>query len=141
MTAPTLASTTLTSLTVQQLPPTLDGDSEVTRYILYTKAEYENTYSQVYAGQSLSYQVQLLSTGFNYRFKVRSDNAEGFSALSAASSNFITALAPTVPLNLDLEGRTATSITIQWDQPLSNGGIPLLGFKIYMAIGRLTTHS
>jgi hypothetical protein len=50
MTAPTLVSTTLTSLTVQWLPPTLDGDSEVTRYILYMKAEYENTYSQVYAG-------------------------------------------------------------------------------------------
>ena len=57
------------------------------------------------------------------------------SSLSTASSNFITALAPSTPLNLDLVGRTATSISFKWDQPLSNGGIPLVGFNIYMATG------
>lgn len=40
--APTLVTKTLTSLTVQWLPPTNDGDSEVIRYILYMKAEFES---------------------------------------------------------------------------------------------------
>lgn len=40
--APTLVTRTKTSLTVQWYPPTSDGDSEVQRYILYIKAEYES---------------------------------------------------------------------------------------------------
>jgi len=41
MTAPTLVSTTLTSLTVQWQKPTLDGDSEVIRYLLYIKPDFD----------------------------------------------------------------------------------------------------
>ena len=135
MTAPTLVAKTLNSISVQWLPPTSDGDAVIDRYILYIKAEFETTYHEIYSGRSTTYTATLLSTGFNYQFKVRSVNAAGPSDLSPASSSIITALGPSVPLNLDLVSRSDTSITFKWDPPLSDGGLNLLGYKVYMAIG------
>jgi fibronectin type 3 domain-containing protein len=86
LTAPTLVSKTLNSLTVQWAAPTSDGDSEIERYILYIKAEFESTYHEIYRGKSTSYKATLLTTGFNYQFKVRAINAAGMSDLSPASS-------------------------------------------------------
>lgn len=64
--APTLVTKTQTSLTVQWYAPASDGDSEVERYILFIKAEYENSYKEIYSGKSLSYTADQLATGFNY---------------------------------------------------------------------------
>lgn len=75
------------------------------------KADYESQYKQIYQGKRTSYTATLLNTGFNYQFKVSAVNAAGVSALSAASSPFITALAPSVPLALDLMSRSASHIT------------------------------
>lgn len=97
------------------------------------KAEYESSYKEIYSGKSTSYKATLLSTGFYYQFKVRAVNVAGKSDYSSASSLIITALAPSVPLNLDLTSRTSTSITFNWNAPLSNGGLELTGYKIYMA--------
>lgn len=66
---------------------------------------------------------------------MRAVNAAGPSVLSPASSNFITALGPSVPLNLDLVSRSDSAITFKWDTPLSDGGLNILGYKVYMAIG------
>lgn len=99
------------------------------------KAEYESSYKEIYSGKSTSYTASLLNTGFNYQFKVRAVNAAGYSDLSSASSLFITALEPSVPLNLDLVSRSDSSIQFKWSPPLNDGGLNLLGYKVYMAAG------
>ncbi len=66
---------------------------------------------------------------------MRAVNAAGASELSAASSNIITALGPSVPLNLDLVSRSDSAITFKWDTPLSDGGLNIQGYNVYMAIG------
>ena len=75
------------------------------------KPEFESNYREVYSGKSNSYIATLLATGFNYQFKVKAINGAGDSELSPASTMFITALGPSSPLNLDLLGRSDTSIT------------------------------
>ncbi len=133
--APTLVTRTLTSLTVQWYPPASDGDSEVERYILLMKAEFESQYRQVYSGKSLSYTAAYLQTGFNYQFKVRAVNARGTSDPSPASASFITALKPSVPLNLKLVSRSKSAITFSWEPPTDKGGLELTGYKVYVAEG------
>ena len=60
MTAPTRVTHDLNSITVQWVAPTDDGKSEVTRYLLYAKPDYQASYTVVFAGLALSYRVQLL---------------------------------------------------------------------------------
>jgi hypothetical protein len=81
--APTLVTKGKDFITVKWLPPTDMGGSEVTKYILYARPEYDPTYKQIYAGIALTFQFTaaefpaILVSGFNYQFKVRSVNAAG----------------------------------------------------------------
>lgn len=40
MTSPIEVTHDLTSITVKWMPPAVNGDSDVTKYVLYVKAEY-----------------------------------------------------------------------------------------------------
>lgn len=60
MAAPTRVTHDLNSVTLQWTAPTSDGASEVTRYLLYVKADYESTYKLAFTGLALSYRVELL---------------------------------------------------------------------------------
>jgi len=133
MAAPTRVTHDLTSITLQWTAPTADGDSDVTQYILYSKADFETTYSQVYKGMALTYKVSSLKTGFEYQFKVRSGNASGLSEFSAASTSIITALVPQPPTGIVLVARSASEITFEWVSPEDRGGVELDGFNVYMA--------
>ena len=66
MSAPTFVANTETSITVQWTTPTSDGDSSVIKYVLYMKAEYSSSYTEIYNGPSTSYTATLLATGFYY---------------------------------------------------------------------------
>ncbi len=95
--APTFVTKTKTSLTVQWYYPASNGASEILRYILFIKAEYESQYREIYSGKSLSYTAEQLITGFNYQFRVKAVNARGASDWSSASVPMITALKPDIP--------------------------------------------
>jgi hypothetical protein len=64
------------------------------------KADYETSYSEVYAGMSLSFNTTNLRPGFYYQFKIQSANVMGSSELSPASSQILTAVLPSVPIGL-----------------------------------------
>ena len=115
--------------------PASDGDSEVERYILFIKAEYETSYREIYSGKSLSYTADQLPTGFNYQFRVKAVNARGVSDWSPASVPMITALKPEIPQNLKLIKRSESAITFQWESPVGNGGLELVGYMVYVAKG------
>jgi Fibronectin type III domain len=133
MAAPTEVTHDLTSITVEWLPPTQDGDSDVTKYVLMMKAEYQTQYTQVYSGHALSYRAVLLQPGFEYRFKVRAVNLAGPSSVSQASDAIITALFPDAPSGLTLVARSSLAITFRWTSPVNTGGVKLSGYHIYMA--------
>ena len=133
--APTRVTHTQASITLQWAPPASDGDSEITKYVLYAKADFETSYSPIYAGLSLQYQATSLLTGFEYQFKVRAVNALGQSELSAASAAILTALKPDPPTGLTLTARSVEQVSFEWKVPEDKGGIELSGFNIYMAEG------
>ena len=133
MDAPTRVTHTQTSITLAWSVPDTDGDSEVIRYDLYGKADYESVYSQVFSGMALQTEIKDLLPGFYYQFKIRSVNILGESDFSAASVAVLTALQPGVPTGLTLVSRSDSEIAIKWDAPEDRGGIKLTGFNIYMA--------
>lgn len=47
----------------------------------------------------------------------------------------ITALKPGIPQNLKLIKRSESAITFQWESPVDNGGLELIGYKVYVAEG------
>lgn len=51
--APTRVTHTQTSVTMQWTVPDSDGDSEVLRYDLLAKADFESSFSLVYSGMAL----------------------------------------------------------------------------------------
>ena len=57
MAAPVEVTHDTSSITVKWTPPSDNGKSEVTRYLLYIMADYEASYRLVFAGLSLSYRV------------------------------------------------------------------------------------
>jgi hypothetical protein len=139
--APALVGKGTDFITVDWVAPAWNGGTEITKYILYIKADYETSYQQVYAGISLEFKItalqfpSILHEGFYYQFKVRSVNSRGLSPLSPASAQMITAQEPSAPQNLTLQSRSDTSLIFSWEPPLDFGGVALLGYKVYVAEG------
>ena len=55
--------------------------------------------------------------------------------MSELSSGVLIADKPSPPTNLRVSYRNSSSITIQWDPPIDNGGVTLTGYIIEMAKG------
>lgn len=66
MTAPVQVTYDKNSVTVSWNAPQSTGSSPILRYNLFSKADYESSFTQVYTGLTLSYKVQGLETGFYY---------------------------------------------------------------------------
>ncbi|CAE7949925.1 Ttn, partial [Symbiodinium sp. KB8] len=48
------------------------------------------------------------------------------------TSIYYSATYPTAPLNLALAASTLISVTLSWDPPSDTGGMPILGYKVFM---------
>ena len=95
------------------------------------KAEFDTLYNEVFRGFSYSYKVSHLTEGFEYRFRVSAVNAAGESVISDPSDKIYTAFVPSTPPAPIVVKRSSTAITLEWDDPESNGGQPLTGFHVY----------
>lgn len=81
-----------------------------------------------------------LTTGTSYTTTVRAVNAIGESADSAS----VAVNAGTVPSkisNVFLSASTATSVTVGWDAPSSNGGLTITQYNIYYDVGQTGSFS
>lgn len=64
MVAPVELTHDKTSVILKWMSPIFDGASPITSYVLYAKAEYESTFTEVYSGMTLFHNVTGLVTGF-----------------------------------------------------------------------------
>lgn len=133
LTAPQLVSQSQYSITVSWVAPTNTGSSAVKYYILYMKPEYSSTYVQVYVGLSKFYTATISDPGFAYLFEVQAVNEAGASDLSSPSAPIYAAVVPDPPVQIQLVSRSQTQIKISWSQPIDNGGMPITGYKVYVA--------
>jgi hypothetical protein len=139
--APALVARGKDFIAVEWASPGSAGGSPISKYLLYARAEYEATYSQVYAGIALAFRLSaaqypaLLRPGYEYYFKVRSVNEAGQSPLSDPSAPILAAEAPTAPQNVSLVSRSASRLELAWTRPADAGGAELLGYRVYVAEG------
>ena len=106
-------------------------------YILYIMDPRYGQWVQVFNGEQdyptvTSYIVrQNISGGLPYRFKVVAAYLNGYSPASSESMIYsCTQPADLGPPTLVLA--TSTAFTLQWKQPLDNGGCSIEGFALYI---------
>jgi hypothetical protein len=73
--------------------------------------------------------------GNNYKFKILAENSAGPSLISPESNFIIAAVPPGAPTNVVRLNADQTFITIGWLAPSSNGGTPIIGYKILWDAG------
>lgn len=106
------------------------GGSAVLSYTLAIFLENQED-QVVYHGSVLSAVVEGLTAGTEYQFKVKATTLVGDSPWSANQFSFLIVDEPSPPLNLELITFDAAHVSFKWQQPISSGGQPLTGFKIY----------
>jgi hypothetical protein len=131
--APTAVSaleTTPTSASISFTPPTSNGGSAITSYIVTTSPG-----GATVAGASSPISVTGLTTGSTYTFTVAAVNIAGTGASSSASNALIMgATVPGAPTNV-----TGTSgnnqVSIAFTAPSNNGGAPITSYQVVASPG------
>lgn len=71
-----------------------------------------------------------LEPGRTYTFHIKSTNLVGDSEYSDMFS-FLMVDRPNKPLDLQVESFNDLQLVLKWALPLSNGGQPILGYRVY----------
>lgn len=81
--------------------------------------------------KTFTYKFTGLIASLTYQIKIQAVNEIGSSVMSERAYLVCADLpgAPSAPI---LEGTTATSISVAWNEPASDGGAPISGYKLYM---------
>nr|XP_006823014.1 PREDICTED: titin-like [Saccoglossus kowalevskii] len=124
-----------TSITLSWTPPDDDGGSPVTGYIVETKEQFSVRWSQVNKTSiaDLTYIVKALKEGSTYEFRVCAENKAGVGKPSDSIGPLTPKPKYTVP---DAPGKPkvmevqATSMTIRWMEPESDGGSKITNYVI-----------
>ncbi len=136
--APEYASSDDTSVTLSFRPPSSDGGSIITNYILQYSEFSTLNWNTVttYTDNSMSHTVTvssgLVTAHAKYRFRIMCENAFG---TSDPSNELVVAIAslpskPNAPTKVQ-SGSSKTSIKIQWDALADSQ--PVVGYYVYMA--------
>ncbi|CAE8581628.1 unnamed protein product [Polarella glacialis] len=126
---PVVASRTLTSLNLQWAPPSALG-SEITSYRLFMSGPSDGgVFQEVYSGPDTSFTKALLTTGKRYIFRVSAANAIGEGSPSAERSGTACVL-PSQPGQLTVKSRSTYGITVEWNEPATDGGCPVTAYVL-----------
>ena len=115
--------------------PSSDGGSKVTSYVLERMDIKRGTWvsaGTTDAGKLHSTVVKLIN-GNEYLFRVFAENDVGASQPAVLDTPVVPKnpyMEPGPPENLVCEGVQATSCSLLWDQPVSDGGSPITGYTV-----------
>ncbi|KAK9882447.1 hypothetical protein WA026_021478 [Henosepilachna vigintioctopunctata] len=146
-----LRDVTSRSATLIWEPPENNGGTEITGYVVERKLEFMPKWEKVFTLEAftLQYTFENLKEKSDYRFRVFAENSIGLSVPTVTDvvqlkTHATVPSAPTAPLEIRTIGPNA--IVIEWGLPETDGGSPLLGYKIaikdtkktmWMEIGRV----
>jgi hypothetical protein len=123
------AALTATSASVSFSPPAADGGSPLTGYTVHC-ASTDGGVGRTVAATSSPRTVAGLTTGATYRCRVRAVNAVGSGPYSAYSSLFVVRAEPAAPQDVAARSATATSASVSFSPPASDGGSPVTGYHV-----------
>lgn len=112
-----------------------DGGSPILNYNIYIDDGLDGLFTQ-YQTTLLTWNSLALNLvkGRTYRLKYSSTNIQGESPMSPEVGILLAEL-PSAPSNIrriDMASVTAGDVRISWALPLSQGGDPVIGFKLYV---------
>ncbi|MDD1756995.1 MAG: fibronectin type III domain-containing protein, partial [Methanomassiliicoccales archaeon] len=112
--------------------PESDGGSPVTNYTIYRSIQPGTATILAVMGDALNYTDTGLTNGLTYYYVVRAINAIGEGEPSGEASA-TPASVPSAPLNLTATPG-ASQITLNWTEPVSDGGSQITNYTIYRGI-------
>ena len=121
------------SAAVQWTSPVSDGGSPVTGYRVQVRRGTTVLTTVVVSGGATGTTVNGLTNGVTYNFRVAAVNAQGASALSAASNGVVPATVPGAPRILaPTQGPAGGALTANanWQAPTSTGGSAITGYRV-----------
>ncbi|XP_013148822.1 PREDICTED: twitchin isoform X2 [Papilio polytes] len=121
------------TMSLTWLPPTDDGGSEITGYVVEV-AEFGVNDWRTVAGfcPKCSFTVKNLTEGKKYVFRVRAENLYGLSE-PLESKPIIAKLPfdpPDAPDTPKITGYSANSCSLEWQPPTNTGGKPITGYNV-----------
>ena len=117
------------SAVVRWSPPSTDGGSPVTRYLVRAYRGSSLVRTATAAPGATSVTVTGLANGVAHTFLVSADNAYGSSPVSARSAAVTPRDRPGAPrIGTPTAGNAA--ILVRWAQPLTNGGLPVTAYVV-----------
>lgn len=125
---------TSTAITVGWTAPTIQGTPSFTRYDLVVDS---GSVVQLSAATT-SYTATNLSADATHTFTITAVNNAGSSTALVGSQRTLAATAPTAVTNL-ASSVTQTSMTVTWAAPASDGGAPILAYKVRVDGGTITS--
>jgi hypothetical protein len=121
-----------TSLTLAWSLPARNGGAAITDYQVEVSANGGSTWKVVphEAANNLSLQLTGLASGSTRLFRVAAVNETGVGAYSTQISVTTLGYRPSAPTSLRVTSRSATSVSVAWNQQQALGGSPIRNFVI-----------
>ena len=118
-------------VTVTWTAPSADGGTPVTSYVVEESTDGGATWmpSGSASGADTSLAVTGLTVGATYVFRVAAVNKIGTGGYSAASAPVTVATTPRAPRIVGLTAGNR-SVTVKWAVPISDGGSPIIGYRV-----------
>jgi fibronectin type 3 domain-containing protein len=112
--------------------PSGDGGSAILNYQVWRSTTSGAEAFLADIGVKLWFDDAGLTNGVTYFYQVKAENAQGLGPASneVSATPDLVASAPSAPLNLTATAGDARS-TLTWSAPSSDGGSPIVGFKLY----------
>src|SRR5437016_3155054 len=117
------------NVTLSWQAPSSNGGSPITGYKIYRSSSSGTEGLLITIGNLTSYTNTGLASGHTYFYKVAAVNGIGTSSLSNEASA-TTLTIPSAPQNLQATAGIG-NVTLSWQAPSSNGGLPITNYKIY----------
>jgi fibronectin type 3 domain-containing protein len=111
------------------LPPSSDGGTEITNYVIYKGTESGGEEYLKKSGNELFYNDTKVTNGITYYYYVCAENEVGIGELSDEIVA-IPQTVPSAPRNLE-ESKGDSYIYLTWTEPLNDGGSPITNYLIY----------
>ncbi len=106
-----------------------NNGADITSYKIYRGTSSDDLQFEIWLGLVLSYNDTSVLDGETYHYAVSAVNSKGEGEISANVSVTIPT-PPSAPRSL-LANQESTRVTLTWSSPASDGGSPIIGYKIF----------